>query len=174
MTISKSEGNKELQNNRLFVSYNGFFPNEKDILNAQRLFFFPLPPNLILCLFFFFVLSIVLEGMTHDISSIPRKCIFILQPYFNVSSWHSVCSFLQCVKCAIQLSHVHDSTKMPSAAQPKPVGSIFGVRQQQASEHCKLSASERAIICFLLNKETIGRLQICILESLKESLVENL
>lgn len=108
MTISKSEGNKELQNNPLLVGYSGFFPNEKDILNAQR-FFFPFPPNLIFS--FFFVISIVLEGMTHDISPILRKFIFVLQPYLNVGSWHLVCSFSQCVKCAVQLSHMHDSTK---------------------------------------------------------------
>lgn len=128
MTISKSEGNEELQNNPLLVGYNGFFPNEKDILNAQRLFFFFFSSQPYF-LSFFFAIGIVLEVMTHDIAPILRKFIFVPWPYLNVGSWHLACSFSQCVKCALQLSHMHDSTKMPSAAQPKPVSSIFGVQQ---------------------------------------------
>lgn len=66
------------------------------------------------------------------------------------------------MKCAIERSHMHDSTKMPSVAQPKPVSSIFGVQQQQvvvngdrrlASDYSKCSASEGAIISVLLRKQ---------------------
>ena len=145
MTISKSEGNKELQNNPLLVGYSGFFPNEKDILNAQRFFFsFSSQPHF---LSFFFVISIVLEGMTHDISPILRKFIFVLQPYLNVGSWHLACSFSQCVKCAIQLSHMHDSTKfLLLHSQSLSAVSLgcsnkkwFNGDRSLASEHCEPS-----------------------------------